>query len=86
MRSYDLNLKKSVEVREMDNIVMDVKEMLEQTVDAVIDNQIRDALEKEGDEFNIAVFDLLKEFGLSGRKSIEFIYKFSALSKMYGKD
>lgn len=70
----------------MDNIIMDVKEMLEQTVDACIDNQIRDYLEKDGDEFNLAVFDLLKEYGLNGRKAIEFIYKFSALSKMYGKD
>lgn len=63
---------------------LDVLEMLEQSVDASINAQIRGELEKKGDEYAIAMMDLLAEYGISGRKALEFIYKFDTLSKMYG--
>lgn len=69
-----------------DKCQIDILEMLEQCVDAAINTQIREELEKKGDENTIALMGLLAEYGISGLKAIEFAYKLAALDKMYGKN
>ena len=64
--------------------VIDVLSFLEQTVDAAINASVREELEKKGDEHSIALIDLLAEYGISGRRAIEFAYKLSNLEKLYG--
>ena len=64
--------------------VLDVLGFLEQTVDAAINASVREELEKKGDEYTMAIMDLLAEYGISGRKAIEFAYKLDNLSKLYG--
>lgn len=66
-------------------IKLDVIEMVEQTVDAHINKVILDSLEKEyGDEsLELALFKLLNEYGINGRKALEFTYKLNALYTMF---
>lgn len=66
-------------------VKIDVMELLEQTVDAKLDVMVKDELEKEDNaEYLIAVYDLLCEYGLHGRKALEFLYKFQTLSELMG--
>lgn len=68
-----------------DEIKIDIMELLEQTVDAKLDVMVKDELEKEDNaEYLIAVYDLLCEYGLHGRKAMEFLYKFQTLSELMG--
>lgn len=66
-------------------IKIDVMELLEQTVDAKLDVMVRDELEKAPNaEYLIATYDLLCEYGLHGRKAMEFLYKFQTLGELMG--
>lgn len=68
-----------------DKIKIDVMELLEQTVDAKLDVMIKNELEKDDNaEYLIAIYDLLCEYGLHGRKAMEFLYKFQTLSELMG--
>ena len=66
-------------------IKLDVMEMVEQTVDAHINKVILESLEKEhGDEsLELGIYKLLNEYGINGRKALEFIYKLNALYTMF---
>ena len=68
-----------------EQVKIDVLELLEQTVDASIDAAIRECMEKEPNaEYLLALYDLMCEYGLHGRRGIEFINKLSALEKLLG--
>lgn len=66
-------------------IKLDVMEMVEQTVDAHINKAILESLEKEhGEEsLELALFKLLNEYGINGRKALEFTYKMNTLYTMF---
>lgn len=63
-------------------VYCDVLTLLEQTIDKCIDNTILSAVD-ENDEYTVAAYKLLNEYGISGRKAIDFLYKFDALNKMF---
>lgn len=64
---------------------INVLELVEQSLDASIQSNIRKSLEENGDEYGLAVVDLLAEFGISGRKAIELSNRMDVLMKIYGK-
>ena len=70
----------------MDNaeFKLDVVELVEQTVDAHINKIILKSLEEEhgNESLEFATFKLLNEYGINGRKALEFIYKLGAIQKM----
>ena len=66
-----------------ESYMVDVLSLVEQTVDKSIDNMVLQSLAES--EYQTAVYKLLNEYGLSGRKALEFMYKLDALSKMFGE-
>ena len=62
---------------------VDILGLVEQTVDAHVNNTLLEAIEKEGNERDIALFKLLNEYGIYGSKAIEFLNKASTLFTIY---
>jgi hypothetical protein len=58
---------------------VDIISLVEQTMDAHVNNTLLDIFEKDGDEKNLAFFKLLNEYGIYGNKALEFINKASTL-------
>ena len=54
----------------------------DQVVDAIVTAKLKKAAEENNDEFAIALMDLCSEYGITGRKLIEFVYKIDALMKL----
>lgn len=66
-----------------ESYMVDIMALVEQTVDKSIDNMVLESIQES--EYQTAVYKLLNEYGLSGRKALEFMYKLDALSKMFGE-
>ena len=69
---------------EKSNPLVDVLGVIDQTVDAYIEREIIDAAEKEGNDQAVAVINLCREFGIRGRRLIEFIHKLGMIDELYG--
>lgn len=66
-----------------ESYMVDIMALVEQTVDKSIDNMVLELIQES--EYQTAVYKLLNEYGLSGRKALEFMYKLDTLSKMFGE-
>lgn len=65
---------------------VDIIEMVRQTMDAVANNHILAAMEKDQGEYGVALVKLFNEYGIYGMRIYEFLTAFDTLNKMYGKD
>ena len=64
------------------NPMIDLLGAADQVVDAMVTAKLKKAAEENNDEFAIALMNLCAEYGITGRKLIEFVYKIDALMKL----
>ena len=65
------------------NIKLNIFEMLNQSIDAYVHNEMMDQIE---DEYTLAVLQLFNEYGLYGMRLYEFTNKINMLNKMFNKE
>ena len=66
---------------------IDLIGVAEQSIDAIINNQILEGVAKGKDgEFAVAVIKLFNEYGIYGRRILEFNAAIIALFRLYGRE